>query len=306
MSINSVAKVTLGVFALVAVAYGVRRILFHQTHHSMAQNAIAAQAVASCKDDERIKKLEHSVDVGTDLNSSYSISIPLLGAAYSNNRELYERWQEAMFTAFGIKSDLPTEAIVEKMKEKPSENAWILGRLLVANLQMGDKESARKIAAVIEGLLLQQTSVDPFVVWAWGYLAIFYAQDKADEYPRVKEKMINCTNELIEMPGQKGKDNVHWAIVMELQSLAEMKDQKSYEERLQKLQDFSEKSSMVEALETIPPGDFRAWATSLILHAAKKMKDRSLVYDLTKYLPTAMSKSPSDGDKMLALLIQCA
>ncbi len=299
-----VGKVVIGVAALV-IGYGVSRIFFQKAQPSaLSQSSIASQAVANCADTRDIQSLMGKVEKATDLRSPYSVSIPLLGAAYSNHKVEYGKWKEAIFQAFGIKNDEPVDSIVEKLQDKASENAWILGRLLVANLRMGDS-SAKKTASIIQQLL-QKAPVDPFSAWAWGYLAIFYAQTQPDEYPSVKEQMMQCSDTLMKQPEEKGKDNVLWAIVMELQSLSEVGDVASYNDCLQKFQDFSGTSSVIETLESIPPGDFRAWATSLILHAAKKMNDRMLVLELMEYLPKTIATSPSDGDKLLALLVKCS
>lgn len=248
--------------ALGVALYGLSRLVMKPTHDLM-------------------QKVERE----TKLDSPYSISIPLLGAANLKNRPLYEKYQNAILHAFP--------------SIETSEHAWILARLMIANLRMDDHDSAQKYASVIEQIL-QKSQVDPFSAWTWGYLAIYFAKVRKGDYHMIKAKMLNCTDALMQKLEEKGKDNVPWAIVMELQSLAEMEDV-SYYQRLEKLKEFTGTGSVVQALETIPPNDFRAWAVSLVLSAAKKMNDHALVHDLTEYLPKAMDLSPSDADKMLAL-----
>jgi hypothetical protein len=307
MSISSIGKVMIGV-AVLAFGYGVSRFFFQKGNPATnSSHIVATKAVTSCKDVQEIQSLMSKVEKATDLGSAYSVSIPLLGATYLNDGKLYDKWEKAIFDAFKISKEEPEDSIVEKLQEKTSFNAWVLGRLLVANLRRGDKESAQKIASIMEKLL-EKSSVDPFSAWARGYLAIYYANNKPQAYPLAKEKMLACTDALMQQPGEKGKDNVSWAIVMELQSLADVGDRETCVARLQKFLDFTGTTSVVEALKTIPSEDFRAWATSLVLRAAKKIDDQDqlLVNALTDYLPQALAASPSDGDKMLALLVNCS
>lgn len=240
----------------------------------------------------------------TDRQSPYSITIPLLGSAYLKDRVKYDQWKKALYTAFKIDPKEAVEASVEKLKSKSSQNAWLLGRLLLANIKMKERHAAEKNSLIIEKLL-KDSHPDPYAAWAWGYLAIYKALYEPHEFPEVKARMIDTTDALMEQPEQQGKDNVIWALVMELQSLAVMGDREGFEQRLLMLLHFTDTSSVVAALQTIPPEDFRAWATSLTLSAAKKINDQHLVDDLAAYFPIAVETSSSDGDKMLSLSIYC-
>jgi len=267
--------------------------------------SLTSKAIASCHDIGEARALMRKVEASTDLQSPYSISIPLLGAAYLNDGKRYGRWKEALLQAFKIGKEESEDSIVEKLQEKASTNAWILGRLLVADLRMGDQSSAQKNVSIMEKLL-KKSAVDRFSAWAWGYLAIFYAQVKPKEYPLVQKQMLETTDVLMRQPGEKGKDNVLWALVMQLQSFADIGDKVGYFSCLQKMQEFSGTLSVQETLESIPAEDFRAWATSLVLRAAKKIPDRFLEHILLGYLPKTIAASPSDGDKMLALFVRCS
>lgn len=291
-----------GTIGRVATAVAVSAVLYFAVNHFLSRRS---NEIASCANTREIQTLRDRVEKTTNVTSPYSVTIPLLAAAYMHDAPGFKKWREAIVRAFGINNEDSVESIVETLQGKASENAWILGRLLIANLRMEDLVSAQKIASVMEGLL-EETLVDPFSSWAFGYLAIFYAQTKLSQYDSVKERMLGTIDELMLQPNEQGKDNVLWALVMALQSLAETGDRTGYETCIQKMMRFSGTSSIVAALRSIPGEDFRAWATSLTLNAANEIHDVSRARDLTAYLPTAIMTSTSDGDKMLAQLVECS
>lgn len=274
-----------------------------------AEEIVAETAIFDPQDlQKKVQELLQSVVDKTDYSSSYSMSIPMLGASSLADDPKYKKLTDDLidkiFKSYSTQRDAPASEIVEKLKEKGTFNAWIIGRVLVAGIQNKEGPMAEKAAAVMEGLL-EKSGNDAFKDWALGYLAIYYALKKTDQFPAIKERMLASTDELAAKPEEKGKDNVIWAIVMELQSLSKNKEDKtSYFERLEKLQTFTGTTSVILALEKIPSEDFRLWATSLVLSAAKKIGDTDNVQPLTAALKKGLEESTIPEDKMLALAVQ--
>src|ERR1700676_79842 len=102
MSVNAIGKVVIGLAVLV-VGYGASRLFFQTANHPVVSNqSITSQPTPSCTDVREVQALMGKVEKATDLQSPYSISIPLLGAAYLKDKHLYEKWKEALFQAFKI------------------------------------------------------------------------------------------------------------------------------------------------------------------------------------------------------------
>jgi len=255
-----------------------------------AQAGSISTKTVSAKDQAR--DLLASINNKTDRSSAYGMSIPLLGAAYLGDEELYTELKGAMMENLG-KSEKPT-----------TKDAWLYGRILVASLKMEDDTAVNEIIDKMESAL-QNGENDCFAAWAWGYLAIYYDEENADEYPDICESMIKSINSLASQNEEKGKDNVAWAIVMALQSFSSAEGyDDEYAKAIDQLKTFYEKPTVLEALQTIPGEDFRAWAISLTLHAAKQIGDHSLVAELSPAIDKEIEKSPSDADKMLALVVK--
>lgn len=87
---------------------------------------------------------------------------------------------------------------------------------------------------------------------------------------------------------------------MNLQSISMAKDKSAWKKQLQEFQDFTNTHSIVDSLMAIPPQDFRAWAMSLVLLAAKRMGDQETYSQIIKVIGKEIATSPSKGDQMLA------
>ncbi len=268
-----------------------------------AVTSAAEPARTATPDEARIRELTETILKATNIAKPYEVSIPLLGASYLKDASLYRDMFIKIFAGFPADPAAETECLLGKLQGPGKTfNAWILGRILVATMQMKDDTAAAKTAAVIFGLL-KTSEVDCFSAWAWGYLAIYCAEKMPAELEAVQKAMMDCTDALSKKPEEHGKDNVSWAIVMELQSIAIKDDKAAYGARLAKLLEFTGTASVLAALRTIPKEDFRAWATALILSAARKIGDTALVDSLTAALPEEIAGSPSLGDQMLALAV---
>jgi hypothetical protein len=302
-SIRNIGIFVTGLAVLSTTAYFIKKNFFSTQSPSPASSNISSVAISSCASSKKIHDLIQNVETSTKLDSPYSITLPLLGAAYSHNRISYETWKQRLLNAYSIDESQSSTVIAQKLETDGDQNAWILGRLLVASMLMNDDKTSHKIADVIQLLLKQSTSVNAFGAWAWGYLAIYYAQTQPAEFPAIKRQMLDYIQTLSQDPKEKGKDNVSWAIALALQSID---NKKEHDQLMSDLITFTDSSSVVEALQKIPPEDFRAWAVSLTLEAAKKLKDdQTLIDDLSQELPKSIEGSPSDADKMLGLLIPC-
>lgn len=225
-------------------------------------------------------------------NSAYAITIPLLGTSFLGDADLARKLENQFLESYGISLVDSAKDICEKIPNR-TEAAWLFGRVLVSAQARGDEATALKASEIIEALLEDQKN-DCFAAWAWGYLAMYDSSYIG--------KMLDSIEDLSLVKEEEGKDNVPWAIVMGLQSLSAVKDSEDYEKCLKKLQDFTHRTSVVEALETIPAGDFRAWAMSFILLAARRMGDNSTYQQLRHVLDKEIQSSSSSGDQMLAYI----
>ncbi len=234
--------------------------------------------------DEAVQLLDQILN--QDPQSPYEISIPLLGASLLNDNRADEL-EIDFFNSYGVDPTADVNEILKKIPSDRTKAAWLFGRVLVSAMERGKDPS--KIAQIIEALLEGQPN-DCFAAWAWGYLAIYD--------PSRIPNMLESIKALSSKDDEKGKDNVPWAIVMGLQSVSD----EDYEKLLSDLCKFTERSSVVEALQTIPAEDFRAWAMSLTLKAARKMNDTATCQQLVYVMDKEISSSPSPGDQMLALI----
>jgi hypothetical protein len=303
MSIRSIGIFVTGLAVLATTAYFVKKNYFQTKMHSPDISAVSTQAISSCVHSKKIQSLVQNVEASTKLDSAYSITLPLLGAAYTHNKAAYNTWKHNLFKAFSVDENATSAQIAQGLEKDANQNAWLLGRLVVASMLMKDDKTASKAAEAMKILLEKKATVDCFSSWAWGYLAIYTQQNQPNEYPAIKKQMLETIQKLSQDPQEKGKDNVSWAIVMALQGIDSKAD---YYQLLQDLVTFTDSSSVVEALNKIPAPDFRAWAMSLTLDAAKKKHDELLIDTLSQELPKAIESTPSDADKMLGLLIGCS
>lgn len=232
--------------------------------------------------------------------STYQISVNLMCAAQKKDRSGFQKELHAIFNSFSADFDAPSEQIAEKLKNKRAFNSWMCGRILLASALIGDEATAKKILPVMEELLKEKGEDLPSHVWGLGYLAIYYAKTNPENFEPIKTLLIERTDELASVPEEKLKDNVHWVVVMNLQSLALANDIEAYKEQIKKLIEFTGTSSLSEALMKIPTQDMRAWSIKLALSAAEKIGDDDLhrIEELKKALPKALETSP-ENDKML-------
>lgn len=302
MSIRSIGFFVTGLAVLVSMTYYVKKNYFQTKPQSEAVSSVSSKAISSCMHNKKIEELFHNVETSTQLDSAYSTTLPLLGAAYTHNKAAYYAWKHNLFKDFSVDENASSAQIAASLEKDSTQNAWLLGRLVVASLLMNDDKTAHTAAEAMIILLEKNPSVDCYSSWAWGYLAIYCQENQSTEFPAVKKQMLKTIQKLSQDPKEKGKDNVSWAIVMALQSV----DNKAeYYQLLQDLVDFTDSSSVSEALNKIPARDFRAWAISLTLDTAKRMNDKALIKTLSQELPKAIESSPADADKMLGLLISC-
>lgn len=229
-----------------------------------------------------------------DSLSPYALSIPLLAA---DDQKDYEDLLTKMFAALSIEATDSAEQIANKLQANGSFNAWILGRVLVSSLDHQDGATALKMAEAMD-LLLQKAPCDEFSTWAMGYFAIYHAGDA-----NYRAKCQTLTETLMQKEGEEQKDNVIWALVMNLQSASIASDEASYRKILSQMTTYYGTVSVAEALETkIPAADFTAWAISLVQLAATRMQDQALCQSLKDPLERALAASPSQGDQLLALV----
>lgn len=234
----------------------------------------------------------------SDSKDSYKLSVLLLGA---ETPEAYQDLLEKIFHSLGISPDDSAEQIAQTFQGDTGFTSWILGRILVSSLDHADVRTASKIAEAMD-LLLKEAPCTEFSTWAMGYLTIYHAQHPA-EYAEMKERLNAFTEQLKKQKGETEKDNVIWALVMNLQSASLAHDAVEYHRLLEEITSYYQTHSVTQALsEKIPQSDFPAWAMALTYLAACRMKDESLCKDLRSVLNEQILASPSQGDQLLALL----
>ena len=87
----------LGLVAAATVLYGLNRALLEGD----SEEGLTEEEAVICSKEE-IQALMASVEKNTNSTSPYSTSLPLLGAAYLNNKVKYDQWKKAFYAAFQL------------------------------------------------------------------------------------------------------------------------------------------------------------------------------------------------------------
>lgn len=230
----------------------------------------------------------------TDKNSAYALSIPLL--------------------SYGLLVDDQYHSVLAEMQEalknetSPTFKAWLLGRIISAADSFGDKVTAD--AAAKEALALITTSPsDEYSAWAWGYVLNHAAISATKQYETYKINMLkNCVK--VEISKTTDLSSKLWAWVMCMQASAAAGDSQTYKFAVRSMQELTHTQNLVDALNQIPQGDFRAWAFAIARVASITIVNTTNDGTTQRYLdqykalaqPTldAIAVSPKVGDKLLA------
>lgn len=242
-----------------------------------------------------LRKVLAEVHDSTDLTNSYQLSIPLLVSAQLGDQDLYRKVKTRMFQNLELSDGLKTDELLSKWGQKASFNLWLLGRVLVSADQIKDEPTRSQVAFWMQEALEAQETVDAFSAWAWGYLAA-----DAKRYPYCLGKMLDATAALKTQAGEKEKDNVQWALVMDLLAAGNAGDFATYQKLMEEFKDWVNKPSISEAVMTIPPQGFTAWALALVRVAAAQLGDSETCSEIQVALQEAIQKSPSKEDQLLA------
>ncbi len=218
--------------------------------------------------------------------SAYELTMPLLISAKQKDQKVYSS---------------AIEKILAQTHDPTSFNLWLLGRVIVAADDMGEKDRANDIAAVVHKQLLLLPKSDNFSTWTWGYLAAHYAHSK--EYQECKENMLSGIEDLQAKTEEREQDNVQWAFALGISAAAQAKDAGVYRDLLQKLKLWTGKENLSDAIETIPRRDFTAWAMALIYRAAQKMDDLDSCRELAPRMQVAIASATAPNDQLLAQMI---
>lgn len=210
--------------------------------------------------------------------SADQLSVPLIAAAMEKNTEAYHDLLSRMVKALSTPSN--HNNINNNINTSLSHQAWLLGRILLAAQNIDDQPTAKKAANIMLGLLENnKITYNEYYAWAWAYLADYYA-DQPKLYNKYKLEMFNAADYYVtQYPAQI--ENIAWIRVMELQAVADAKDDLQYKVILQALKKNTKQSSLVNALDTIPIEDYQAWAKAIVMDAAAKTNDEK-TYNLMK------------------------
>lgn len=217
-------------------------------------------------------------DVAEMLNrangDAYALSMPMLISAMMGNKERYLLLRDMV--------DISLDS--NEYPPKKTLQAWMLGRMILADKIMGDDlEPSQKIAQQdtveqLKKLLSTIEEDDSFSAWAWGYLACV-------DYDYAKEPMLKAARSL--KASAPMADQI-WAWVMCIQAAAYANDIATYKECVQQIKLITGKEMMVsEALSTLLTrdertlnNDFPGWAMAGVRAAAQMMGDDLLYREL--------------------------
>lgn len=236
-----------------------------------------------------------------------SISILILSSSMLKNRIKYLKFRNDIFKYYQIDDiNLTIDMIIDILiKQDFNYISWIFGRVILSDIYMNELLNASIISEIISKLVLHSNNnsnnKSPFLAWSIGYNAIYHA--KLDSYPSICNEMIKYTLDLTTNENEKGKDNITWCIILNLQSLAINKNKDEYFDQLLLLQKFTNTDSVLNALLAIPSNDYRAWGMSLVMSASYEIEDIDLFNLLSVKVNKEIEISPSKEDQLLALLV---
>lgn len=234
-------------------------------------------------------------------NSSLDLSMALLNTSILDKQSLYEKIKSKLLEAIKIKINESIEnniAIIENY-EKPGTLAWILGRIVVAEDNIGNKENANNYAQLLETYLKKEsTQKDYFAAWAWGYLLTYYAGTNDNKYFASKEHVNEITTAILDIK-EKQLPLVLWVLVMNLQASASIRDMTLYTKTLVQAKSQTQKESLVDAIKEMPIKNYRAWALAIATYSDALMDFK--IEKLVKATEDAIKeKDALPYDKLLA------
>ncbi|MBA3816258.1 MAG: hypothetical protein H0X29_07010 [Parachlamydiaceae bacterium] len=271
-------------------------------YHFQVEERYTVKSECYSINNEELKTKLYELYSKTDQSSSYQLTISLLLSSQLGDVELYTEVLKKIYTNLGLTFKTTPEefqSIVAGWEGQVSFNIWLLGRVLVSADNMQDKHTGSRVASLMHSSLTTIEKVDPFSTWAWGYLAAHYASDKK-EYPYYRIQMLESTEALKKQAIEKEKDNVQWALRMDILAAGNSGDRETYNKLLQEFKEWTGKETISKAILTIPKEDFTAWALAIVRIAAAKVKDIDTYQELALTLEQAIKDSPSEQDKLLA------
>ena len=244
-------------------------------------------------------------------DDAYQLSMPLLAAAYSKRVVLYAKIRLKMREALEI---LPNNAV----DISNSRFAWMLGRLLLAETIIGERDYVVDIRVSLQAYLaskrLSQTGRDnaAFSAWAQSYLALHYAmlwlgdknrgacpeQSYTEAKKSLKWEIANLSRYVLPTDS-----DMLWANVVAIAAAGHANDRQYYDELFKEIQ--GNTTSFSDGLMKIPADDFRLWAFACVADASKAMGDKVTFHELSKQLSglQALAADKTTSDYVLSEVI---
>ena len=182
--------------------------------------------------------------------------------------------------------------------QDPAMKCWLLGRQLIS---LDFKTYQTKINKLLDdmGTILNnhaEQQINPYLVWAQGYLAVYYARNNKNEnYEQTIEKtLIECSK----LQDQTCK---LWGYVMCLMAAGKKKDYENYQNIVLQIMQFDKESGdFIKALKKIPMNDFQTWAMAIAMEAAAILNnDKDLQLLSTAITYNMVSETMDKYDKAL-------
>lgn len=225
-----------------------------------------------------------------------SLSLRLMVAGQWGNRAQYDVVKQEMLGLLKIEDKAYGEATTQISARIDALEAWILGRMIVSALYMGDNTTADNFAH-IAAAYLEKDSVKnkptAFSVWANGYLLEYYAKKAPEKYTQYASAAFNNANKVIAdikvaLNKQDAKSDdlistIVWIDIMNLYAAAVGKDKANYDAIKAALMTDTNTNSIIAALEEVIKTDFPTWAYFWTMRAANASGDEALYDELNDY-----------------------
>lgn len=190
--------------------------------------------------------------------SPYNYSVILLGSSLLHDEGIYKTARDHLIELLNG----PNDSFESWMKTK-SFRAWMLGRLAVAGVYMGQPKHVKEALDQLIPLLNSEAcEKDEMSAWGWGY---YLACVDEKEYDANKQAMLDAVIAVIDSGSIA---NMLWVLAMDMEVAATAKDGATYDSIAEQMKSLTHTSSLTEALSHIPNTDWHAWAIAKVRKAA--------------------------------------
>lgn len=238
-----------------------------------------------------IDKLKSEMYQSVDVSNLSSLSLRLMVASQWDDQNEYESAKSSMLQLLQIQEPTDKQKIARIALRIDSFQAWMLGRMSIAALNINDLQSAQTFYEIISDFLIRpeiKQSTDPTTAWAAGYLLEYEARVNPEMYYAHIDGLLMRANLAIEKAkAEQALSTIAWIHIVNLNAAAHAKDETNYQQIKIALgnqdvvgdvieDDKTIDQNILNVLKQIPLEDFRAWAYAWTLQASKIKHDVTL------------------------------